>query len=208
MGGSGAIETFCIPVPSVRGRKSGKAVNSLSWGGAEAAVVLGSAARVNHTASVLPFAPSRIDHRSCQREVSGSDGGARAKNRLTSQVKRERNFGHGDGTGGRTLGRTPKTLLGAPRNGILPPAAPTCIRACAQGKHMSRVKTPIYSEPQDRTRGGGRRRRRRRRRRSRLFGYKLLPGQRGRNTALLSVARVMRKERRAARRAFRFFQPR
>ena len=170
-------------VLSWTGRKSGKAVNfllllpSAQWA---AAMVLGSTARVNHTASV-PSAPPRIDYRSCQREVSGSE--EQRIDSLPAQVKRERNFGH---AARRIDGRTPKTLLlGASKWDPSSLRGHACAHAPlpARGEHMSGVMTPIFPRSKGSNtwiEGGAH------------FGIHR------RASSLLSVARVMREEGRHA----------
>ena len=138
VGWRGSIESFCALVDGQEVWQSGQLSSLGAVGGGDGVGFHG--ARKSYC--VRPSAPPRIDHRSCQREVSGSE--EQRIDSLPAQVKRERNFGH---AARRIDGRTPKTLLlGASKWDPSSLRGHACAHAPlpARGEHMSGVMTPIF----------------------------------------------------------------
>ena len=132
VGWRGSIESFCALVDGQEVWQSGQ-LSSPSLGAVGGGDGVGfHGARKSYC--VRPSAPPRIDHRSCQREVSGSE---QRIDSLPAQVKRERNFGHAAG------GRTPKsqnTPRGVKMGSVFP--SQTCMRAwaaCPPGENICQV---------------------------------------------------------------------
>ena len=122
VGWRGSIESFCALADGQEVWQSGQLSSRGAVGGGDGVGFHG--ARKSYC--VRPSAPPRIDHRSCQREVSGSE---QRIDSLPAQVKRERNFGHAAG------GRTPKsqnTPRGVKMGSVFP--SWTCMRACAAAR--------------------------------------------------------------------------
>ena len=181
VGWRGSIESFCALADGQEVWQSGQLSSPSSLGAVGGGDGVGfHGARKSYC--VRPSAPPRIDHRSCQREVSGSE---QRIDSLPAQVKRQRNFGH---AARRTDAQnTPRALKWDPSS----LRGHACAHAPlpARGEHMSGVMTPIFP----RSKGSN----------TWIEGEAHF-GIHRRASSLLSVARVMREEGRHAGRVFRF----